>query len=80
MKGDYLSVLNIINQVLSNIPPYAMLQLCESNFASNEAKQLYMDMFLDSDTTIMQRARKAWTHNLYIWENMTRCSAFGNSD
>ena len=70
MKGDYLSALNIINQVLSNIHPYAMHQLCDSNFASNEAKQLYIDMFLDSDTTIMQRARKAWTLNLYIWENM----------
>ena len=72
MKGDYLSGLNIINQVLSNIPPYAMHQLCESNFASNEAKQLYMDMFLDSHTTIIQRARKAWTLNLCIWENMAK--------
>ena len=62
MKGDYLSTLNIVNQVLSNIPPYAM---CLGR-VSNESKELYVDMFLDSDFTIIQRARKAWISNMYF--------------
>ena len=67
MKGNYLSTLNIVNQVLSNIPPYAMYLLSKQ---SNESKELYVDMFLDSDTTIIQRARKAWVFHLYFHKKM----------
>ena len=67
-RGHFLSVLNIINQVLSSIPPFAMHHCdCKGTInASNESKQLYMAMFQDSDTTITHRARKAWTLKLHI--------------
>ena len=66
MRGDYLSSLNIVNQVLSSIPPYVIFWAV----VSNEGKQLYMDMFLDSGTTVTQRARKAWMFILYFRKNM----------
>ena len=65
MKGDYLSTLNIVNQVLSSIPPYAT-----SPKTAAQSNQLYGDMFLDSDTTVIQRARKAWLPNLHIMRDM----------
>ena len=66
MKGDCLSTLDIVNQVLSCIPPYAMY--FESTI--NERKQLYVDMFLDYHTTTIQRARRAWMFNLYLDKDM----------
>ena len=62
MKGDYLSTLNIVTQVLSNIPPYAMNEV----MTNNDCEQLYVDMLLDSDTEVNERARKAWIFNLYF--------------
>ena len=62
IKGDYMSTLNIVNQVLSNTPPYAMYVVV----TSDESKETYVDMFLDSDTTIIKRAKKAWIFHLYF--------------
>ena len=56
-KCDYTSTLDIVNQVLSSIPPFA-LHLFESD--SSESKHLYVDKFLHSSCTTIQRARKAW--------------------
>ena len=67
-RGEFLSALNIINQMLSSILPFAMY--CQ-RFIGNNAKQLYVDMFLDSDDTVIQRSRKAWMFDLYVTENMT---------
>ena len=76
MKCNYFSTLNIINQVLSNIPPYVMyipnvkIGDIEMQIVSNEAEQLYVDMFMDSDTTVVQRARKAWMSSLHFPKDM----------
>ena len=64
-KGDYSSTLNIINQVLSSIPPYVLYE----THSSNEEKQLYVKMFLDSDLTPIERAREAWMLDLTIVED-----------
>ena len=67
-KGSILLTLDIVNNVLSNIPPFAMYfnyhynEIC----ASNEAKTLYANMFLDSDIPILQKAKKAWMLDLCI--------------
>ena len=55
MKGDYQSSLDIINQVLCSIPPYAL-----HPFVSIDAEQMYWDVFGCSDMTIIQKAKKAW--------------------
>ena len=70
MKGDYSSTLNIINKVLSNIPPYAMLWSGAATNISNERKQLYVETFLDSGTTLIQRARKAWLFYLFFLKDI----------
>ena len=67
-RGEFLSALNIINQMLSSIPPCA---LHHKHFIGTDGKQLYIDMFLDSDYTVIQRARTAWMFDLCITEDMT---------
>ena len=69
MKGFTSPTLNIVNQVLSSIPPYVMYQSV-MNQASSAVKQLYVDMFLDSDFTTIQRARRAWMFDLIITQEM----------
>ena len=64
MAGDYSSTLDIINQVLSSIPPFAM-----HRNVSNESEELYMDVFGGSDMTIIQRARKAWMFPMIFHKN-----------
>ena len=66
-KGDFLSTLTIINQMLSNIPPFAMYEL---NSTDSEAKQIYVDVFLDSDVTMIQRGKRAWVFDLIVTQNM----------
>ena len=73
-RRDYSSVLNITNQILSSISPYVIYEgtgtdLVQTNDDS-EARRLYVDMFLDSDITVIQRARKAWMFALYLEKDM----------
>ena len=42
----------------------------ELSSIDSEAKQLYVDIFLDSDVTMIQRAKKAWVFDLYIAKDM----------
>ena len=55
MAGDYSSTLDIINQLLSSIPPFALF-----SDENDDSREMYEDVFGDSDMTIIQRARKAW--------------------
>ena len=55
MAGDYQSSLDIINQVLSCIQPFAF-----QRHACDETLELYKDMFRDTDMTIIQKAKMAW--------------------
>ena len=66
MKGSLLSTLDYVNNVLSSIPPFAMYMSDTKIRTGNESKQLYANMFLDSNVPISQRARKAWLFDLCI--------------
>ena len=66
-RGEFLSALNIINQMLSSIPPFVMYR---KDFIGKDVKQLYVDMFLESDDKVIQRSRKAWMFDLYVTKNM----------
>ena len=55
-KCDYTSTLNLINQVLSSIPPFA---LYFSARESQDRNSQYMDKFFNSSCKIEQRARQA---------------------
>ena len=70
-KRDYSSILNVTYEVLSSIPPFVLFDRRDFSQKNNEAKQLYKDMFLDSDIRVMQRARKAWMFNLVFRKHMT---------
>ena len=70
MKSDYSSVLSITNEILSSIPPFAFFHSAV-NQLDNENKRLYVDTFLDSDITVMQRAKKAWMNELTLTKDMT---------
>ena len=61
IAGDYQSTLDIINQVLSSIPPYAM-----QSHVNNEAEQMYRDVFGSSNLTIIQKAKKAWMFQMFF--------------
>ena len=60
-RGGFLYALNVINQMLSSIPPFVMYRMYSMN---TDAKQLYVDKFLNSDVTVIQKARKAWMLDL----------------
>ena len=60
MKGDFSATLDLVNRVLSSIPPCAMFYDGLTIRAGNEAKELYVDLFKEENITVVQRARKAW--------------------
>ena len=66
MKGDYVPTLDIVNKVLSNIPPYILYE----GSVSNEGDQIYVDKFLDSNITVMQKAKTAWIFDLHFLKDM----------
>ena len=70
---DFSSTLNIINRLLLSIPPFDMILYnpAGGKFVDKEAKQLYVDIFLHSDVTMIQRAKKAWMLDLCVTKNMT---------
>ena len=67
----FLSTLDIVNRVLSNIPPFAIYA------GANKSAQLYKDMFLNSDTTTIQRARKAWMFEMPFSKCMSEMLPLG---
>ena len=60
---DYNSTLSIVNQLLSSIPPYALYTPTTTSAA---AKCMYVERFLNSSCTAIQRAREAWLTDLVI--------------
>ena len=66
-RGYFLLALNIINQVLFSIPPFALYY---SRLIGTSTNQLYQDMFLNSDDTVIKRARSAWMFNLDFTKDM----------
>ena len=67
-RFEYTQALSIINQVLSSVPPYA---LYESASECSESKRRYVDKFLNSSCTTMERAKKAWITDLIFNRNTT---------
>ena len=65
-KHDYHSALVIVNQVLSDIPPYVLHYAIDLDREPTEADELYVDMFLDSEHSTIQRSRQAWMCELIV--------------
>ena len=77
LKRDYTSTLRIVNQVLSSIPPYTLdlTCWCESGHDAQtptEAEHLYVDKFLHSESSTIERAREAWLCDLIVWKSQTK--------
>ena len=67
MRGDYRMSLDVLNTMLSSIPPFALY--CSSSCdlrASNETKKWYVDVFSRDDKTVAERARTAWVFDIII--------------
>ena len=69
MKRDFSSTLDIVNQVLSNITPYAMYIFHDNMIACNEDTELYVNM--SQNTTVTERAKIAWMFCLFFSKDMT---------
>ena len=67
-RGEFLSALNMINLLLSSIPPFAMYNV---DCMDSDTNQLYVDMFLDSDVTMIQKARTAWLFDLTFKQDIS---------
>ena len=67
-RRKFFSALDIINQMLSGITPFAMYL---KRFIGTGAEQLYADIFLDSDDRVIERARIAWMFDLDFTKYMT---------
>ena len=64
--GDYHLTLDIVNQVLSSIPPFVL-----HYDASLQTRQLYRDVYRYSSATIIQKAKTAWMLPMYFHKNDT---------
>ena len=60
-RCEYTATLIIIHQLLSSVPPFA---LYESASECSESKRRYVDKFLNSSCTVMERAKMAWITDL----------------
>ena len=58
---DYTATLNIVNQMLSSIRPFALYESVSEN---SESIRLYLDKFLNSECTTLERAKKAWVSDI----------------
>ena len=63
-QGDYYKSLQIINRLLSSIPPYAFY---ESGYMhiNDGYKQIYIDKYFQN-TDLLNRAKEAWLLNMHI--------------
>ena len=69
-RCDYTSTLNVVNQVLSNIPSFVLYKSASESYFS-ESKYLYVEKFSNSLFTTMERAKKAWIADLIFIKDMT---------
>ena len=73
MKKDYTSTLSTVNQILSNIAPFALYSCpcCNSDhWGSTEAKELYVRRFIYSDITVENRLKTAWLGPFKVGKDM----------
>ena len=69
-KRDYMSTLSTVNEMLSNIAPFTLYFKMHTKdsfyLGSTEAKELYIDLFVDSRETISHRLKRAWLSDFVI--------------
>ena len=68
-KRDFTSALSIIKKLLSSIPPFHFCLY--PDMYNKEAKQLYVDKFMNSGITLMERAKEAWMLPLRFNDSIT---------
>ena len=73
MRKDYTSTLATVNQLLSKISPFA-LKACNcvdsDHWGSNEAKELYVRRFINSEVTVEHRLKTAWLRPFLVGTDM----------
>ena len=70
-KRDFTSALSIVNQVLYNIPPFAMYVSHKYSFSMPDTRWLYVDMFMNSCSSVEERAKQTWLIPLHFEKCMT---------
>ena len=60
INGNYELTLSTVNEILSSIPPYALYHSGFHIFSNDSAKELFIDMFVNSEITVSKRAKTAW--------------------
>ena len=65
-QGDYCRSLQVVNYVLSSIPPYTQYYNGHTNTSNDRSKQLYVDTFCTTKTNIISRAKKAWLRDMHF--------------
>ena len=66
-RGDYSSSLQLINNILSNIPLFALYSRpFYPHSVRNERTRLYVDTFSNGYNPVTERARRAWSFDLKI--------------
>ena len=73
MRKDYTSTLSIVNQLLSYITPFALFACACSNpdhYGSTEAREFYVDRFIDSEITVENRLKTAWLTPFMVGKDM----------
>ena len=71
MRTDYATCLRIVNDVLSQIPPYALYMSCGHLRSSRESVSLYEHVYLQSDADVVERLRTSWLQDLCFYKDMS---------
>ena len=71
MRTDYAACLRTVNDVLSQIPPYALYMSGSTLLSSRESASLYQHVYLQSDTDVMERLTTSWLQDLYFSQDMS---------
>ena len=64
-QGDHRRSLQIINDIFSSIPPYALYYSVDIR-TNDRCKQLYVHTFCTRNTHVICRAQEAWLIDMYI--------------
>ena len=65
-RGDYRLSLQILNTVLSSIPPFALYSPVFNLNDSDDTKNWYVDVYSRDDKSVAERARTAWMLDIII--------------
>ena len=66
MRCDYRLSLDVLNTILSSIPPFALYSHAFDLHYSDDTKHWYVDVFSRDNTSVTERARKAWIFDIRI--------------